>query len=150
MVKKVLRSAEKFSEPFPLSPLPLYPSLISCIRSKRWGCAANRGTWKGWLLDYQGCQVYECSFVLQRFWPSTQERKSAQRGSFGPDIPTDIRPKTSVRPSKPWKNKHFGTDIPRGRPWKDFGLKNFGLILHSLSTEFRWARSLAIAIDSNR
>ena len=24
MVKKVLRSAEKFSEPFPLSPLPLY------------------------------------------------------------------------------------------------------------------------------
>ena len=28
MVKKVLRSAEKFSEPFPLSPLPLYPSPI--------------------------------------------------------------------------------------------------------------------------
>ena len=26
MVKKVLRSAEKFSQPFPLSPLPLYPS----------------------------------------------------------------------------------------------------------------------------
>ena len=26
MVKKVLRRAEKFSEPFPLSPLPLYPS----------------------------------------------------------------------------------------------------------------------------
>ena len=26
MLKKVLRSAEKFSEPFPLSPLPLYPS----------------------------------------------------------------------------------------------------------------------------
>ena len=26
MVKKVLRSAEKFSEAFPLSPLPLYPS----------------------------------------------------------------------------------------------------------------------------
>ena len=28
MVKKVLRSAEKFSEPFPLSPLPLYLSPI--------------------------------------------------------------------------------------------------------------------------
>ena len=41
---------------------------------------------------------------------------SAQRGSFGPDIPADIPPKTSVRPSKSWKNKHFGTDIPRGRP----------------------------------
>ena len=26
MVKEVLRSAEKFSEPLPLSPLPLYPS----------------------------------------------------------------------------------------------------------------------------
>ena len=28
---------------------------------------------------------------------------SAQRGSFGPDIPTDIRSRTSVRPSKFWK-----------------------------------------------
>ena len=30
MVKKVLRSAEKFSESFPLSPLPLYPSPTYC------------------------------------------------------------------------------------------------------------------------
>ena len=30
------------------------------------------------------------------------------------------------------KNKHFGTDIPHGRPWKNFGLKNFGLIFRSL------------------
>ena len=29
MAKKVLRSAEKFSEPLPLSPLPLYPSAES-------------------------------------------------------------------------------------------------------------------------
>ena len=28
-------------------------------------------------------------------------KKSARRGSFGPDIPADIRPRTSVRPSKP-------------------------------------------------
>ena len=31
MVKKVLRSAEKFSEPFPLLPLPLYPSPITAM-----------------------------------------------------------------------------------------------------------------------
>ena len=47
-----------------------------------------------------------------------RKENSAQRGSFWPDIPADIRPKTSVRPSKSWKNKHFGTDIPRGRPRK--------------------------------
>ena len=45
-----------------------------------------------------------------------RKENSAQRGSFWPDIPADIRPKTSVRPSKSWKNKHFGTDVPRGRP----------------------------------
>ena len=45
---------------------------------------------------------------------SFRNENSAQRGSFGPDIP----PKTSVRPSKSWKHKHFGADIPRGRPWK--------------------------------
>ena len=44
----------------------------------------------------------------------------------------DIRPKTSVGPSKPLENKHFGTDMPRGCPRKDFGLKNFGLIFCSL------------------
>ena len=44
--------------------------------------------------------------------------KSAQRGNFGADIPADIRPKASVKPSKSWKQKHFGTDIPRRRPWK--------------------------------
>ena len=32
MVKKVLRSAEKFSEPFPLSPLPLLPLSKGCAR----------------------------------------------------------------------------------------------------------------------
>ena len=34
MVKKVLSSAEKFSEPFPLSPLPLYPSPIQNVALK--------------------------------------------------------------------------------------------------------------------
>ena len=31
------------------------------------------------------------------------------------------------------ENKHFGTDMPRGRPRKNFGLKNFGLIFRSLT-----------------
>ena len=56
---------------------------------------------------------------------------SLQRGSLRPDVPADIWPKTSVRPSNCWKNKQFGTDMPRrprGRPRKNFGLKNFGLI----------------------
>ena len=57
---------------------------------------------------------------------------SAQRGSFWPDVPADIQPKTSVSTSKCWKKKHFGTDIPRGRPRKNFGLKNFRLIFRSL------------------
>ena len=67
---------------------------------------------------------------------SSGTKKSAQRGSFGPDIPVDIRPKTSVRPSKSWKKTSiFGTDIPDGHPWKNFGLKNFGLIFRSLFSE---------------
>ena len=45
-----------------------------------------------------------------------RNKNSAQRGSFGPDIPADVPPKTSVRPSKSWKNKHVGTHIRRGRP----------------------------------
>ena len=61
--------------------------------------------------------------------PKNSETKNQPKDrSFRPDVPADIRPKTSVRPSKSWKNKHFGTDMPRGRPRKNFGLKNFGLI----------------------
>ena len=52
--------------------------------------------------------------------------------------------------SKSWKKKHFGTDIPRGRPWKNFGLKNFGLIFRSLffsqtSEEFQKPHPLLVA-----
>ena len=36
-----------------------------------------------------------------------RNEKPAQRGSFRPDVPADIGPKTSVRPSKSWKNKHL-------------------------------------------
>ena len=38
-------------------------------------------------------------------WEFVRKEKAAQRGSFGPDIPADIGPKTSVRPSKSWQRK---------------------------------------------
>ena len=63
---------------------------------------------------------------------NNQEHKSAQRGSFGPDIPADVRPKTSVRPSKSWQNKHYDMDIPRGRPCQNLGLKHLRADVSSL------------------
>ena len=39
--------------------------------------------------------------------PIVRNENSAQRGSCWPDIPADIRPKTSVRPSKSWKKQAF-------------------------------------------
>ena len=41
-----------------------------------------------------------------------RNENSAQRGSFGPDIPADIPPKTSVRPSKSWKKQAFRNGHP--------------------------------------
>ena len=45
-----------------------------------------------------------------------RNEKSAQRGSFGPDIPADIPadipPKTSVRPSKSWKKQAYRNGHP--------------------------------------
>ena len=44
-------------------------------------------------------------------------RKINSKRKFSPDIPADIRRKTSVRPSKSWKeDKHFGADSLHGRP----------------------------------
>ena len=44
--------------------------------------------------------------------------------SFRPDV-------RRSGPPNPWKNKHFGTDMPHGFVHeKNFGLKNFGLIFH--------------------
>ena len=43
-------------------------------------------------------------------------------------------------PPNPGKQKHFGTDIPRGRPWKNFSLKNFGLIFRFLDFGFSAGR----------
>ena len=42
-----------------------------------------------------------------------RNEKSAQRESFRPDVPADIRPKTSVRPSKSWKKASWHKHAPR-------------------------------------
>ena len=70
------------------------------------------------------CKNFMCVFCSLEH----QKQKSAQRRSFWPDVPADIPWETSVWPSKSWKNKHVGTGMPRGRPRKNFGLKNFGLM----------------------
>ena len=70
-----------------------------------------------------------------------RNEKAAQRVSFGAgypadvhaDIPADVRgAKTSVKPSKSWKNKHFGADV---QVQKNFGQKNFGLNFRSLNSQ---------------
>ena len=53
---------------------------------------------------------------------SSLDEKSAQRESFRPGVPADIRPKSSVRPSKSWRSMHFGKEMPRGRPTKTFSV----------------------------
>ena len=121
---KTFSTDQSRNDPVDLPPNPAEPS--------QWRRDPRRGLWES---------LWETTFLREiRGWcrsdaapafgiPLIQKRiKSAQRGSFRPDI----RPKTSVRPSKSWKNKHFGTDMPRGRPRKNFGLKNFGLIFRSL------------------
>ena len=48
--------------------------------------------------------------------PSIRNKKSAQRGSFGPDVHVDIRPKNFGQALQILEDKHFGTDIRRGHP----------------------------------
>ena len=49
-----------------------------------------------------------------------RNEESTQRGSLWLDVLADIRPKPSVRSSKTLKNKHFGPDMPRGCPRRNF------------------------------
>ena len=68
----------------------------------------------GWGSEIGG-YVFHLSLLLSRERISdSQKRKSVQRGSVWPEVPADIWPKTSVRPT----NRCFGTDMPRGRPRK--------------------------------
>ena len=55
------------------------------------------------------------------------KQKSAQRGSFRLDVPADIQPKTSVRPSRSWKRQTFRcADAAQTSTKKNLVLKNFG------------------------
>ena len=63
-------------------------------------------------------------------WVTNQNRKISPKRKF-----------SVGRPAKNFgqalqileKNKHFATDMPRGRPRKNFGLKSFGLTFRSLT-----------------
>ena len=81
---------------------------------------------EGPLLDYplglpSSKKACSCTTHLLYHCPCTEEGRhefqirngnSAQRGSFWPDIPADIRPKTSVRPPKSWKRQAFWDGQP--------------------------------------
>ena len=72
--------------------------------------------------------------VLRQIAPESSPERSAKslwHSFFVVPFLSQIQRKTSARPSKSWKNTHFGTDMPRGRPPKNFGPKNFGLIFRS-------------------
>ena len=78
---------------------------------------------------------------LRPRWPGTSvktakcpETKDQPKGEvFGRTSMRTSGQKRLSGPPKPGKkNKHFGMDMPRGRPRKNFGLKNFGLIFRSL------------------
>ena len=66
--------------------------------------------------------------------PCVQERKFSPKRKFLAGYPCGHPAKNFGQALQilEKKNKHFGTDIPRGRPRKNFGLKNFGLIFRSL------------------
>ena len=74
----------------------IVPALPSYRGALKWGLKAT--------LCNLRTIVHNCALS----WPFFRNEKSAQRGSFGPDIPADIRPKTSVRPSKFWKTSILG------------------------------------------
>ena len=84
------------------------------------------------LENYFGCQL---QLQLHDLFPCElfRSENSAQRGKFSAGHPCGHPAKNFGQGLQILeKNKHFGTDIPRGRPWKNFGLKNFGLIFRSL------------------
>ena len=83
------------------------------------------------LSDRKGSQE---DFLFAMF-PMLRNEKSAQRGSFWPDVPADIRQKPRYQALQVLEETSIlAPTSPRGRPWKNFGLKNFGLICRSLNT----------------
>ena len=61
-----------------------------------------------------------------------QERKFSPKRKFLAGYPCGHPAKNFGQTLQILENKHFGTDILRGCPWKNFGLKSFGLIFRSL------------------
>ena len=98
---------------------------ISCVLLEN--CLLCSGDVKGAPSEKQK-KIFSRNSVVMIF----RNEKSDQRGSFRPDIPADIRPKTSARPPNPGKRSISARTCGRGRPRKNFGLKNFGLIFRSL------------------
>ena len=85
--------------------------------------------------------------------PYLRNENSAQRGSFWPDIPADIRPKTSVRPSKSWKTSilertscadiHEKTSV-----WKTSGW--FSAPQYRPNSKFSWKPGLRVVFPTFR
>ena len=71
MVKKVPRSAEKFSEPFPISPLPLYLSAKIAQKSQSNSFLGWRLViglfWGGWCFGWWGEVVSGVGVGVQKF-----------------------------------------------------------------------------------
>ena len=70
-------------------------------------------------------------YYLEKVLRYSQERKFSPKRKFSARHPCGHPAKNFGQALQILENKHFGTDIPRGRPWKNFGLKNFGLIFRS-------------------
>ena len=100
-------------------PSRLYHDLSGPYRAMR---AAMRCEWRRVLNTEKRCDAIQNSgtkiqpkeevFSRISLWTSGQKLRSG--------------------PPNPGKTSIFGTDIPRGRPWKNVGLKKFGLIFRSL------------------
>ena len=99
MVKQVLRSAEKFSEPFPLSPLPLYPS-ANYSSSKMLGPQAPYRFYSGGVL---------WSEVSKRGWREDVGDKQTPKNTLIP-LSMLFSPKAWVSPRKaPFPRFRFST-----------------------------------------
>ena len=64
-------------------------------------------------------------FFIYLHQQTSETKNQPKDRSFRPDVPADIRPKLrSVPPNPGKKQKHFGMDMPRGRPRKQLRSEN--------------------------
>ena len=85
--------------------------------------------------------VAQTVFLVNRVFVLCQKGgrngNSAQRGSFWPDVPADIRPKTSVRPSKCWKKQAVWDGQPARTSMKKLRSQKLRADFRSLKGAFR-------------